>query len=442
MASNRNLGFDVNAPGTAVFIIQLIFLALAWIASLMRAFVKIVLLRKVTLDDYLMLIALLGYTTTAYFVFSAVIDGGLGRPATELSLESAEISLRSWYGNMTVSGPVSGLIRISIALFLSRIAIKKWHRLVLHTIIGLSAVMTFVYFFVVLLQCSPISYFWEKVRNGSSGTCHYLEAVYVSTLVYGSFGAVMDWVLGLLPIAILWHVRINRRTKVGIAALLSSGIIAGIALIIRVIYIGQFGAASPRMAVYGTLAVSITAIVELSLGIIAGCIATLPPLFKRLGLSFGDSSNRGKSGSLTDTIPWQRSFAGPEPRPRGAESIILMSPRRLESAQDIDKEDFEVQSTRVHSPSARRALSPSQWDIDIERETTDDDDDQAPPPSGKEIKVRTFIRVTSQPSDEAVAASTAHFIDKPLPLPPPPPRPKTRDRPIARSRPLTPKLLF
>jgi uncharacterized membrane protein len=58
MTSDRNLGFDVNAPGTIVFIIQLIFLTLAWITSLMRAFVKIVLLRRVTIDDYFMLTAL------------------------------------------------------------------------------------------------------------------------------------------------------------------------------------------------------------------------------------------------------------------------------------------------------------------------------------------------------------------------------------------------
>lgn len=58
MTTERNLGFDVNAPGTSLFIIQLVFLALAWITSLMRAFVKIVLLRKATLDDYVMLLAL------------------------------------------------------------------------------------------------------------------------------------------------------------------------------------------------------------------------------------------------------------------------------------------------------------------------------------------------------------------------------------------------
>lgn len=58
MTTDRNLGFDVNAPGTSVFIIQVVLLAFVWITSLMRAFVKLVLLRKVLIDDYVMLLAL------------------------------------------------------------------------------------------------------------------------------------------------------------------------------------------------------------------------------------------------------------------------------------------------------------------------------------------------------------------------------------------------
>jgi hypothetical protein len=142
----------------------------------------------------------LGYTVTAYFVFSAVIDGGLGRPAMKLSQESSMLALRNLYGNMTVSGPVSGLIRVSIALFLSRIAVKKWHRVALYSIIGTTTVTTVAYFFIVLLQCTPPSYFWQRVREGALGSCNHSRAVRDATLVWGSLAAAMDWMLGLLPI--------------------------------------------------------------------------------------------------------------------------------------------------------------------------------------------------------------------------------------------------
>jgi hypothetical protein len=184
-------------------------------------------------------------------------------------------------------------------------------------------------------------------------------------------------------------------------------------------------------------AVTITAVIELALGIIAGCIATLPPLFKRIGLSLGSSFKRGVSG--TDTIPWQRSFAGMETRDQGTENLIMTSPQRLESAQDLHDNRTEGRYSRAHSPSAKRVLSSSNWDIDIEVSGAEDGDSPPPPPpSGKEIQVRTLIRVTTQPFDETASVGIVDFASKPLPLPPP--RPKPRDLSITRSRPVTPKI--
>ncbi|RWA09060.1 hypothetical protein EKO27_g6029 [Xylaria grammica] len=350
MTTDRNLGFDVNAPGTSLFVLQLVFLTLAWITSLMRAFVKLVLLRKVTVDDYTMLLALLGYTASAYFVFVGVTDGGLGKSLARLSPESAEIMLKTWF-------------------------VKKWHKIVLHAVISVTTVTTTTYFFLVVFQCSPPSHFWEV-------------------------------------------------SKVGIAAILSFGIISGIALVVRLIYVKQSGPASKDPGA-GIIAVGVSAIVELALGIIAGCIATLPPLFKKIGLQCGPSSKR----LTADTIPWQRSFATPE-------NIIMMSPRRLERDRDARDEEVETRRTGANSPSAKRVLSSPNWDIDVE--VAGVEDGTVPPPSGK-VQVRTMIHVSSQPSDGNLSVSTVDFVDKPLP-PPPPPRPAVADRSTPRSRRLTPNL--
>ncbi|GAP84900.1 putative integral membrane protein [Rosellinia necatrix] len=432
MTPSRNLGFDVNVTGTSVFIVQVVFLSLVWVTSLMRAFVKLVLLRKVLMDDYIMLLALLGYTATGYFVFRAILDGGLGRPAAELTQENHQVLLKSWFSNMALSGPVSGLARVSIGLFLLRIAVKKWHRRVLQITIGITTVMTIVYFFLIVFQCSPPSYFWEKESAEASGSCGHERVAVAATLVWGSFAAVMDWILGLLPISMLWQVRINRQSKVGIAGILSFGIIAGIALIVRLVFLKQSAPESANSA-YATLTVAVSAIVELALGIIAGCVATFPPLFRRLGLHFGAN---GKRENLTNTIPWQRSLAGPEPQHQGAENIIMTSPRRLESMRDVQSSEIGVRRPRTDSPAAKRVLSSSDWEIDAEAAGMLDD---TPPPSGKGIQVRTFIRVSSQPSSRNVSVSTMDFADKPLP-PPPPPQSRTRDQSIPRSRPRNPNL--
>ncbi|KAI0525986.1 hypothetical protein F5B22DRAFT_642143 [Xylaria bambusicola] len=424
MANDANLGFDVNPAGTSLFIFQVIFLALAWMASLVRAFVKLVLLKKVSIDDYLMLLALLGYTVTAYFVFSSIIDGGMGKPGI-LGPEDLEITMRNLLGNMVASGPVSGLARASIAYFLLRIAVIKWHRIVLYAIIGTTAALTVAYFFIVLFQCSPPSYFWQMVREGSSGSCHHHKLVEISTLVWGSLSAAMDWILGLLPIAMLWNVRINRQSKFGIAAILSFGIIGGIALVVRLVYVQQQDVTSNDFG--PQIAIGVSAIIELSLGIIAGCIATMAPLFKRMQSKLGSGSKQSR-----DSIPWQRSLAGPE-------NIIMMSPRRLERAQGAQRGEAETRRPRPKSPSVKRVLSSSNWDIEVEAAGLEYDA-LTPPPSRREIQIHTSIQVSSHPSDGDLSVSTIDFADKPLP--PPPPRAAARDRSIPRSRRLTPNLFI
>ncbi|KAI1369581.1 hypothetical protein F5Y08DRAFT_350257 [Xylaria arbuscula] len=400
MPDDANLGFATNPAGTSLFIFQIVFLALAWIASIMRAFVKLVLVRKVTIDDYLMLLALLGYTVTAYFVISSVIVAGMGRPGLHSS-QDLEIQMRNLLGNMVAAGPVSGLARASIAFFLMRIAVIKWHRIVLYAIISFTAVITVTYFFIVLFQCSPPSYFWEMVKAGASGSCSHPKLVENSTLVWGSLSAAMDWILGLLPIAMLWNVHINRQSKFGIAAILSFGIVGGIALVIRLVYTQQESRPNHKP----DIAIGVSAIIELSLGIIAGCIATMPPLLKRMGMD-------SKSKQSRDSIPWQRSLAGPE-------SIIMMSPRRLERAQTTRYDDRETRRPRPKSPSAKRVLSSSNWDISIEVAGVDDDT-LTPPPSRREIQVYKSFQVSSQSLDRSTFVSTPDLTDKPLPPPPPP----------------------
>ncbi|KAI2624820.1 hypothetical protein GGS21DRAFT_319667 [Xylaria nigripes] len=430
----HNLGFNLNKTGTNLLIIQLVFLIFAWLASLMRAFVKLVLLRKVTVDDYLMLLALLGYTATGYFVISAIIEGGLGKPAVELRPEEIEIQLRSLFGNMVTSGLVSGLVRVSIALFLLRIAIRKWHRFLLHGIMGATTVVTLVYFFFTVFQCSPPSDFWRKTRDEESRSCALSRAVDVTTVVWGALSAAMDWMLGLLPVAILWHVRINWQAKVGIASVLSLAIISGMALVTRMIFISR-GARTRGYSEYGTLAISITANVELGLGIVAGCIVALPTLFKKLRL--GQKFKRRVS---QDTIPWQKSFLDAGHRHQSAEDIILQAPRRLHGAKDLQSQSTETQSSsRLGIPSAKRARSSSNRVYEVGVDGARDDEATLVPHSAKEIQVRTFIHVASQPTNSSIPANAVEFANKPLPIPPQ--APKMRDRPIVRSRPHTPLFL-
>lgn len=165
----------------------------------------------------------------------------------------------------------------------------------------------------------------------------------------------------------------------------------------------------------------------------AGCIATFPALFRKMGIHFGSG---GKREVLTDAIPWQSSVAGLEPRYQGVENTIMMAPQRLYSTTDVQRNDPGVRHPRKSSPSAKRVLSSSNWDINVGVAEMMDDGAR-PPPRGK-VQVYTSIDDVSQQFSGNRSFSTINLSDKPLPLPPL--RPTIRDRSIPRSRPHTPNL--
>lgn len=61
MASN-NLGFDTNPHGTELVVVQTTFLILSWIVCVLRGYVRVFLIRKVALEDWFMLAALVSPT--------------------------------------------------------------------------------------------------------------------------------------------------------------------------------------------------------------------------------------------------------------------------------------------------------------------------------------------------------------------------------------------
>lgn len=152
-----------------------------------------------------------------------VTAGGTGKTVGTYTAEQAAISLRAWYLCEVLYSPITVCARISICVFILRIAAQKVHRWILIVNIGLISIISFAFFFVMVFQCSPPSYFWKQVL-GAEGKCIDPNIVPDATIAHSVISAVSDWIVGFLPIAILWHVKINRRTKASIALMLSMGI--------------------------------------------------------------------------------------------------------------------------------------------------------------------------------------------------------------------------
>ena len=75
-------------------------------------------------------------------------------------------------------------------------------------------------FGVLMGQCEPVSYFWDRMSQ--PGHCD--PTTVIRTLyVYSVSSAICDFILGLLPVALVWGLQMNTRTKISVVCILSMG---------------------------------------------------------------------------------------------------------------------------------------------------------------------------------------------------------------------------
>lgn len=165
-----------------------------------------------------------------------------------------------------------------------------------------------IYFFLVMLQCLPsksepnyhmmvaditqVSEFWNN--HPASSKCIPEGPTLGITYALAAVNAAADWSFGILPFFIVWDLQMELKTKVLVAGILAFAAIGSTGTIVRMFYIHTLKDGPDFL--YATTNVAIWSTVEPGIGITAGSIACLRPLFRvwlwRLGLA---DAPRGRS---------------------------------------------------------------------------------------------------------------------------------------------------
>lgn len=112
------------------------------------------------------------------------------------------------------------LAKVSIALALLRLTVAKIHSVILWVLVAFSIVIGLVFFFMLTLQCTPVSYFWERTGTGNCIKTDYLIDI---AYLYSVVATACDLTLGLLPILLVWNLQMTTKTKAALAGILSMG---------------------------------------------------------------------------------------------------------------------------------------------------------------------------------------------------------------------------
>jgi hypothetical protein len=177
-----------------------------------------------------------------------------------------------------------GLLKCSICLLILRIKDEMILRRCLYAMMVGLVLTNLEPVIILLAQCNPIEKSWKTIPNGRCWPTKvriYSIYVQVGTLserimvlltsrwLATAYSVITDFICALLPVAVLWKVKITMKTKIGVCFLMSLGLIATAVAIVRA---SSLGIKTADLS-YDYCIAAIWANTELHLGIIATNLA-------------------------------------------------------------------------------------------------------------------------------------------------------------------------
>jgi len=278
------------------------FVALSTITILLRSYCRVIVVKKFGLDDWSAVVSWILFIFYCTFALSAC-HHGTGQHAWELPPVEIPVGLKWWWACEPVYVLSNMALRLSIGVQLLRIAVSRTHKLIIWITVVIFQVCSLAFFLLFVMQCLPSKYFWERYTGGT-GTCINPEITVNATYAYSAVSCATDWILGLLPISLVWHLQMTPRTKLMVAAILAMGAVASTATIVRMPYVDDLSNQADFL--YATTDVAIWSTAETGIGIAASAIATLRPLARnflsRSKLLGGSTTPHEGTGN-----PWPKS---------------------------------------------------------------------------------------------------------------------------------------
>ncbi|KAH7379961.1 hypothetical protein BKA64DRAFT_765615 [Cadophora sp. MPI-SDFR-AT-0126] len=262
--------------GPAIIAAATITTIIALATTLVRLWVRAFMVRSVGPDDYV-IIGAMGLSFTGWLIIIPQVIHGAGRHVAYLDPEEVEIGLKLNFVTQPIYLIATTASKVSIALFLLRIASTKSFKRFLWGLLSFMILYTLVALLTLFFQCRNLAVLWD---SSVITTCWTAETIRGLSYANVSLTIITDFILALFPIPMLWHVQINTRVKISIIGIMSLGLFASAASIIKATTLSHYGKTGDFLWDSTDLTIWITT--EVNVGIIAACLPCLKPLFKKI----------------------------------------------------------------------------------------------------------------------------------------------------------------
>ncbi|KAI1458187.1 hypothetical protein F4805DRAFT_474625 [Annulohypoxylon moriforme] len=309
-----------SLPPKAILLVTpiTIFYTLAIICIGLRLWAKRIKKTPFRFCDFAILIA--AVFATGYFAICwlAVDRGGVGFPFVQVAPAQRIFTQKLFFAGWLVQTWTNSFVRLSVLDFIAHVFFVKKFRIVVHIFEACTVSYLIACTIAFFTVCRPMKYNWG-IGSTALEHCGDLNLKFLLSAI---FNLVLDMSILVLPMPMLWTLRLNSSKKVALMFVFSLGIFVCFATAWRTYIVVKFS--TPEAKLNFTITVMQDALwsgLEINLGIINACLPIIPPALQRLVkvpfLSFSTShlakpsnlSSTGANGAseiLGRRLPWMR----------------------------------------------------------------------------------------------------------------------------------------
>ncbi|KAF5025893.1 hypothetical protein F66182_2012 [Fusarium sp. NRRL 66182] len=285
MASNEHI--DLNEEnGSSLIATSASLLALSWFSVGLRTYTRVFLMECQQLDDWLMLIAQIIFTLSCAFILQGV-QTGLGKHNDAVVPDEVKVRALMWQALATATYVLDMMfIKLSIGIFLLRISVKSLYTWIIRVSLVIVGIWSIVLFFWNLFQCNPVEMQWDfRITDGH---CVSSDQIIAAAYAISAMTVLSDWLYALLPIPMLWSVKMTKQAKVTVIIILGLGIFASLATLVRLRFLADL-TDTHDILFAGTNAMVWT-LIEPGVAIVASSLATIRPLLRAMKIKGFEST--------------------------------------------------------------------------------------------------------------------------------------------------------
>lgn len=188
------------------------------------------------------------------------------------------------------------IIKISIAVVLFRLVQSNLWRRFLYSIIALQVVMAIYGSVMQMTRCIPINGLWDGSIKDKR--CWSVEAFRMSLVTISALTSATDVIFSLIPLTFIVHVRRSTRERIMVCVLMSLGLFASAASIVKTVVTSQFedNGKGDQLMISG-LKIAFWSSLEEQLGLITACLPCLKSYFQRVFAQLGVESTQAPSSN-------------------------------------------------------------------------------------------------------------------------------------------------